>query len=103
MSEHISNERLETILRDGSTLLNELLQDRADDMQRAWNENIEEAHHADKEGIPPLKITASLTVDLELNEVSAQIGFTAKYQSKAAIKLPDPNQPELPIDGEEAA
>lgn len=94
----VSNERLEAILSDASSQIKELLHERADDIQRAWNENIEEAQADGKDGIPPLKIGASITVDLEQNEVASEVRFTATYKSKLVRLLPNPNQPEMNFD-----
>jgi hypothetical protein len=73
----------------------ELLAERADDMLKAWNENIEEAH-ANEAKFPPLKIALNATVDIEGAKIETVIGFAVRYSSKVSTPIDDPDQMKLP-------
>lgn len=55
MSHHISNERMSAFLDTIYEQVRETLHERADDMLKAWHENIEEAQ-ANEKNFPPLKV-----------------------------------------------
>lgn len=97
---HITNERMDAFIATISSQVRTLLHERGDNMLAAWHENMEEAQSADeKASLPPLKLSISATVDLEKNSVESVLSFTVKRQSKIKADLPDPNQPELPMEG----
>ncbi len=98
MSKNISNERMEAFNETIVDQVRELLSERQDDILKSWHENIEEAQEAEKD-FPPLKLSIAVTVDLEGNAIESQVSFTTKYTSKIQARLPDPNQPELPMEG----
>jgi hypothetical protein len=98
MSKQINNERMEAFIKTITSQVNELLSERQDDILKSWHENIEEAQEAEKD-FPPLKLSIGVTIDLEGNAIETQVSFTTKYTSKLQARLPDPNQPELPMDG----
>ena len=77
--------------------VSELLRERADDILKAWQENIEEAQESEKK-FPPLKLAISGTVDLESARIETTLRFTATYQSCLSAMLPDPNQTTLPFE-----
>lgn len=95
MTPNMTNERMQAFIDTIVKQTRELLENRADDILRAWNENIEEAHENEK-NFPPLKIGISATVDIEAAKIETAIRFTAVYQSTISSALPDPNQLELP-------
>jgi hypothetical protein len=83
----------------------ELIDERANDMLKAWTESIEEATE-NEDKFPPLKIGIAATVDIEKAVVETAVSFTVKYKSKLSAPLPDPDQPEFPgimTPGEKAA
>lgn len=96
MNKTVSNERMATFRQSIVQQVNELLAEREDDMLTAWQENIEEAQNNEKDSLPPLALSISAQVDLEKNNITTKLGFTAKYSSQLVATLPDPNQPELP-------
>ena len=73
-----------------------LLTDRADDILKAWHENIQEANENEK-NFPPLKIGISATVDLEAAKIESGIRFTATYQSTESSLIEDPDQTKLAL------
>jgi len=93
----IHNDRMQSfiavILEQTKVALNE----RMEDMLTAWHENMAEAT-ANEKNLPPLKIGVASTVDLEAAKIETTIRFTVIYQSSLSSPLPDPNQPELPIE-----
>lgn len=91
----INNQRLGQILDKAADQLKTLMHERGDDIQKAWNETIEEAHENEKDSLPALKLGLGVTVDLEDDSVESTIRFNCAYTSKVSSKLPDPNQPEL--------
>ena len=94
----ISNERMEAFTDTIIDQVRELLSERQDDILKSWHENIEEAQEAEKD-FPPLKLSIAVSVDLDANAIESQVSFTTKYTSKLKASLPDPNQPELPMEG----
>jgi len=98
MSKNISNERMEAFNDTIVDQVRELLFERQDDILKSWHENIEEAQEAEKD-FPPLKLSIAVSVDLDGNAIETQVSFTTKYTSKLQSRLPDPDQPELPMDG----
>jgi len=93
---HPTNERMKYFIETIIDQTRELLNERADDMLAAWQENIEEAQENEKEEVPPLKVSIGATVDIEKNRIETQIKFTAVYQSKIGVTMQDPNQPDIP-------
>jgi hypothetical protein len=97
-TEQLSNERMgsfiETIINQARVAMSE----RAEDMLKAWHENIAEAHENETK-FPPLKISISAEVNLEKNRIETTIRFTSTYQSSVSTEIPDPNQPELAMEG----
>jgi len=91
----VSNERMvlfiETIIKQAR----EVMTERADDILRAWHENIEEAE-ANEKNFPPLKLSISATVDIQSAVIETTLRFTTTYQSSLKAELPDPSQPVLP-------
>ena len=96
MAPNLTNDRMQQFTDIVISQARELLEARADDILKAWNENIEEAN-ANEKNFPPLKITIGATVDLEGARIDSTIRFTATYQSTVSTPLPDPNQTELPL------
>jgi hypothetical protein len=94
----ITNERMEAFIDNISDQVREALHERAEDMLKAWHENIEEAQDNDKD-FPPLKITMGAAVDISSAKIETTISFTAKYQTRICQALPDPNRPELAMEG----
>jgi len=76
----------------------ELLDQREDDIAKAWRENIEEAQSNEKNK-PPMTITFASSIDIEADKISTKISFTAKYTSAISEPIPDPNQLKLPLEG----
>ena len=74
----------------------ELIDERADDMLKAWSESIEEANE-NEDKFPPLKIGISATVDIEKARVETVVSFSVRFKSTLSAPLPDPDQPELPM------
>lgn len=97
----VTNQRLEQILDEAASQIKELAHERANDVQKAWNETIEESHESGKETLPPLKLSFSVVVDLEEEKVESEIKFNCAYKSKICTKFPDPNQPDLPMGEKE--
>lgn len=101
---NVNNERMQAFISTIEKQVSELLHERSDDLLDAWDSNIAEAQ-AESEAtgkeaaFPPLKIGIGITVDLEKNLISSGIRFVATYKSEVSTPLPDPNQPELPMDG----
>ena len=93
----ITNQRLGQILDQAAEQLKTLMHERVDDIQRAWNETIEEAHENEKESLPALKIGLGVSVDLEDDSVESVIRFSCAYTSRVSSKLADPDQMELPV------
>lgn len=92
---HISNERMDAFISTISKQVKTVLQERGDDILKAWHESIQESvDNEDK--FPPLKLSLSATIDLEKNQAETQLTFTTRYKSSIAESLPDPNQPEFP-------
>jgi hypothetical protein len=90
----ISNERMNAFIDMILSQARVVLHERADDILKAWHENIEEANENEKK-FPPLKLGLSATVDLESATIETTLRFTAVYQSSLKAELPDPNQPVL--------
>ena len=91
----VSNERMDSFIEVIADQTRTALHERSEDLLKAWQENIEEAHGNEKD-FPPLKIGIAATVDLEGETVSTEIRFAVTYKSKVSSPLPDPNQPEFP-------
>jgi hypothetical protein len=100
---NITNDRMNDFIRTICDQVHEALNERADDMLRAWHENIEEAQDNDGK-FPPLKVGMAATVDIEAAKIETTLSFTAKYQTKISAPMRDPNQPDLPgTEGQEMA
>lgn len=93
-NDKISNERMDAILETISEQVRYLLFERADDMLRAWHENIEEASE-NEDKFPPLKLSIASTVDLEASKIESSVTFTTRYKSTLSGELPDPDQMEF--------
>ena len=95
------NELMESIIKDIQSQLKTSMFERMDDMLTAWQDSIEEAQANEEEALPPLKLSMSASANIDKQLVETSLKFAVTYQSKTAHPMPDPNQPELPIDGEE--
>ena len=91
----VSPDRIGYFLDTIADQAREAMHARADDMLRAWHENIEEAT-ANEKNFPPLKIGIAAAVDIEAGTIETTVRFTAAYQTTIKATLDDPNQPELP-------
>lgn len=95
MNGSISNERMSAFADEITKQVRSLLMERAEDMLRAWHENIEEAQN-NEDKFPPLKLTIAASVDLEAAKIETALTFSARYKTTTSSSLPDPNQPEIP-------
>lgn len=96
--EQVSNERMESFIKTITEQARVAMSERAEDMLKAWHENIEEAQ-VNETKFPPLKVGISAEVNLEKNRIETTVRFTATYQSSISTEIPDPNQPELAMEG----
>lgn len=97
----LSNERLEAICEIAAQQARELIFENAEEMLKVWNESCVEACENEEDKLPPLKAGLAITIDLEKDEVKTVHSFTRKYQTTSKERLPDPENPELPMGGKE--
>lgn len=91
----INNERMAAFIATIIKQTQVILHERADDILKAWHENMEEAN-ANEDKLPPLKLSIGSTVDLESAKIDTAVTFTTRYKTTLSAPLPDPNQMELP-------
>lgn len=92
----ISNARMAQFAGQIVEQVKSLLSDRADDMLKAWHENIQEATDNEKP-FPPLAIGISAKIDLEAAKIETSLAFKANYKSTESALIEDPNQTKLDI------
>ena len=93
----ITNDRMAQFVETITEQVRETLCERSDAILKSWGETIEEA--VDNEGdFPKLKLGFATVVDLEANEIKTALKYSTAYKCEITTKLPDPNQPELPIE-----
>lgn len=83
------------ILATISKQVHTALQERGDDILKAWQESIYEANE-NEDKFPNLKLSMSATVDLDKSSIETSLTFTTRYKSTISEAIPDPNQPEFP-------
>lgn len=91
---NITNDRMEAFISTIAKQAAVVMQERADDMLRAWQENIEEAQNNEGK-FPVLKLSLSASVDLESARIETSLTFSTRYKCTVSAQLPDPSQPTL--------
>ncbi len=93
----LSNDRMAQFVETITEQVREAMCDRSDAILKSWDETIAEA--VDNEGdFPKLKLGFATVVDLENNEIKTALKYSTAYKCEITTKLPDPNQPELPME-----
>ena len=93
----ITNDRMAQFVETITGQVRETLCERSDAILKSWHETIEEAVENEGE-FPKLKLGFATIVDLEASEIKTALKYSTAYKCEIVTKLPDPNQPELPIE-----
>jgi hypothetical protein len=90
----IDGDKLRAIAAKSVEVYASLLADAQDDIQAAIALAVDHADDYDGR-IPPVKISHSLSLDLNKDEVRDIVSVSLRHRHESACSIPDPHQPEL--------
>ncbi len=93
-------EKIEAIATRSARNLKRLIVEMQDDIAAAASAAAEQAEIDEKESVK-ITLSHSIVLDLSKNTQEDKLGVSVKRTSSLVGFMPDPNQPELPLDGEE--
>lgn len=94
-------EKIEAIAAHSARNLKRLIIEMQDDISAAASAAAEQAEIDEKESVK-ITLSHSIVLDLSKNIQEDKLGVSVKRSAAITGFMPDPNQPELPLDGEEA-
>jgi hypothetical protein len=92
-----TNPKLEAIGVKAAELFQASMREAANDILQAWDVAVEEAQANDKN--PILAVGFTLKLDLGSNRLETALGFSVRRKFECSAEIPDPNQPDLPLEG----
>jgi len=94
------NALLRKIADNASQDLAKLIEEKADDILKAIHKTEEEAQANDAK--PKFSLGFKITVDLDAGAFFCDLAWNLKQTVGTSHTIDDPNQPKLPMDGDEA-
>ena len=91
------NEKLQAIAARAAEDLVSLIRDGDEKIRAAWSEAEQQA--ALEESKPKFCLAFKITLDLDKNTMDSALSWSTKHHLGVTSKLPDPAQPELPMEG----
>lgn len=101
MDTTIPQDTIERISLLACMKLREALYDGSDQIRRDFHDAVEAAQDAGDEKFPKLKLGFAISFDLEKNELTTDLKWTAARSIKDAVRLDDPDQMKLGLDGKD--
>lgn len=92
----IDNQRLEQIANAANALFPTLVSERESEILRDYSDSVNAAHDEGGDKLPKLKLKFDVSFDLAKSELDVALTWTVSRKEVASVKLPDPQQPELP-------
>ena len=92
----ISNAKLESIAARAAEDIRQLIGEAEDKLLEAWQACEVEAQ--EQETKPVFKIGFGISLDLDKDQMETALTFGVRHKLTIGRGIPDPNQPELPVD-----
>ena len=95
MKTDIDNTRFQQIQTLACMKLREALFDGEKQILKDFADAVDAAHENGDEKFPKLKLSFAIALDVDANELTCDLKWTAPRSISDVVKLDDPNQPEL--------
>lgn len=92
----IDNQRLAQISDAAIDLIPALILEREGEILKDYSDAVNAAHDEGSNKLPKLKLTLDVSFDLAKSELDVVLKWTVSRKETASLRLPDPQQPELP-------
>jgi hypothetical protein len=93
-------DKLEAVAKRSAKNLQILIGELADEINDAIQAATEVAHDEGKDSIK-ITLSHSIVLDLGDDEQEDSLAVSVRHKAKLKSTMPDPHQPELPLDGDE--